>query len=64
MGKKYSDVSKKQRILEEPAAAAAFIAKDGPHTLVGDEGGIASTMSVDEYFDELLEQVRRDYAAV
>ena len=25
---------------------------------------IASTMSVDEYFDELIDQVREDYAAL
>ena len=63
MGKKYSDVSVKQRVLKEPVAASC-IAKDGLHVLVGDEGVIASTLSVDEYFDELIEQVRRDYAAI
>ena len=59
MGKKYSAVSGKPRTLEDPAAAC--INNDGLRTLVGDEGMLTGTMSVDAYFDELIEQVRQDY---
>ena len=62
MGKKYSKVSEKQRALEDPAAVC--VASDSLHALAEDEGVLESTMSVDEYFDELIDQVRKDYAAV
>ena len=62
MGKKYSDISAKQRTLEEPAAVC--VANDSLHALAGEEGIMERTMSVDEYFDELMERVRKDYEAV
>ena len=62
MEKKYSKISDKQRRLEDPAAVC--VASDSLHALAGDEGVLESTMSVDEYFDELIDQVRKDYAAV
>ena len=62
MGKKYPTVSDKQQRLEDPVAAC--INDEGLHALVGDEGVLAGTMSVDAYFDELIEQVRQDYAAL
>ncbi len=61
MGKKYSEVSDKQRTLEDPAAC---ISNNSLHALVGEERILEGTMSVDAYFDELIEQVRQDYAAL
>ena len=43
----------KPRVLEEPAVAYGVSTR---------ERVIASTVSVDEYFDELIEKVRQDYA--
>ena len=62
MGKKYSKISDKQRHLDDPAAVC--VASDSLHALAEDKGVLESTMSVDEYFDELIDQVRKDYAAV
>ena len=62
MGKKYHAISDNQRTLKDPAVAC--ITNDGLHALVGDEGLLTGTMSVDAYFDELIEQVRQDYEAI
>ena len=53
MAKRYSTNEKKPHVLEEPAAAYGISAR---------ERVIASTVSVDEYFDELIEKVRQNYA--
>lgn len=38
--------------------------KDKQATVLKNERSIAITMSVDEYFDELISQVHEDYATV
>lgn len=43
----------KPQVLEEPAVAYGVSAR---------ERVMASTVSVDEYFDTLIEKVRQDYA--
>ena len=43
----------KPQLLEEPAVA---------YGISTSERVMASTMSVDEYFDKLIEKVRQDYA--
>lgn len=43
----------KPHVLEEPSAAYGISAR---------ERVIASTVSVDEYFDEMIDKVRQDYA--
>ena len=43
----------KPQVLEEPAVAYGISAR---------ERVMASTLSVDEYFDELIDRVRQDYA--
>ncbi|MBO4656794.1 MAG: hypothetical protein J5639_03380 [Bacteroidales bacterium] len=53
MAKRYSTNEKKPHVLEEPAAAYGISAR---------ERVIASTVSVDEYFNELIEKVRQNYA--
>lgn len=53
MAKRYPTDEDKPNILEEPAAAYGFSSR---------ERVIASTESVDEYFDELIDKVRQDYA--
>ena len=58
MGKKYSETSDKQRRLEDPAAVCTA------NALVEEGGTLAGTMSVDEYFDTLIDQVRKDYEAI
>ena len=62
MRKKYSEITDNRRNLEDPAAVS--LTNDGLHALAGEEGVMTSTLSVDEYFDELIEKVRQDYAAV
>ena len=52
----YKIPEKKPHTLEEPAAMAYGM------ELSARERVMASTVSVDEYFDELIEQVRHDYA--
>lgn len=53
MAKRYPVKEERPRVLEEPAVAY------GISTF---ERVISSTVSVDEYFDELIEKVRQDYA--
>lgn len=64
MEKRYPTTEDKPQMLEEPTVVyGRGLGCEAP--LVGDsirERVLASTMSVDEYFDELIEQVRHDYA--
>ena len=53
MTKRYPIIEEKPQVLEEPAVAYGISTR---------EQVIASTVSVDEYFDELIEKVRQDYA--
>ena len=53
MAKRYPIKEEKLQALEEPAAAYGISTRD--HVM-------ANTMSVDEYFDELIDRVRQDYA--
>lgn len=53
MAKRYLSNEDKPHVLEEPVAAYGISAR---------ERVIASTVSVDEYFDELIDKVRQDYA--
>lgn len=53
MSKRYPKKEEKPQVLEEPSVA---------YGISGRELTMASTVSVDEYFDELIEKVRQDYA--
>lgn len=53
MAKRYSIQEEKPQVLEEPAVAYGISTR---------ERVMASTVSVDEYFDELIDKVRQDYA--
>ena len=53
MAKRYPVKEEQPRVLEEPAVA---------YGISTPERVKASTVSVDEYFDELIEKVRQDYA--
>jgi len=53
MAKRYPVNEEQPHVLEEPAVAYGISAP---------ERVMASTVSVDEYFDELIEKVRQDYA--
>ena len=53
MAKRYSVKEEQPKVLEEPAVAYGISTR---------ERVMVSTVSVDEYFDELIEKVRRDYA--
>jgi len=53
MAKRYPVNEEQPQVLEEPAVAYGISAP---------ERVMASTVSVDEYFDELIEKVRQDYA--
>lgn len=53
MAKRYPVNEEKPQVLEEPAVA---------YGISTCERVMASTMSVDEYFDKLIEKVRQDYA--
>ena len=53
MAKRYPVKEEHPQFLEEPAVAYGISPR---------ERVIASTVSVDEYFDELIEKVRQDYA--
>ena len=53
MAKRYPVKEEKPQVLEEPAVAYGISAR---------ERVMASTLSVDEYFDELIDRVRQDYA--
>ena len=52
MAKRYPVKEEKPQVLEEPAVSYGISAC---------ERVIASTVSVDEYFDELISKVRNDY---
>lgn len=52
MAKRYPTKEDKPLVLEEPAVAYGISTR---------ERVMASTVSVDEYFDELIEKVRQDY---
>ena len=64
MAKRYSTIEEKPHQLEEPAVACGgILGCVAPATDVSSrEDVMASTMSVDEYFDKLIEQVHQDYA--
>lgn len=59
-----------QPIQEEPVTAAEPVAVYGVRStfaapkknVTSSEGLMASTVSIDEYFDELIDLVRKDYA--
>ena len=51
MTKRYPIIEEKPQVLEEPAVAYGISTR---------EQVMASTVSVDEYFDELIENVRQD----
>lgn len=53
MAKRYPVKEEKPQALEEPSVAYGVSTR---------ERVMASTMSVDEYFDELIDRVRQDYA--
>ena len=53
MAKRYPIIDEKPQVLEEPAVAYGISTR---------ERVMASTVSVDEYFDELIENVHQDYA--
>lgn len=53
MAKRYPVNEEKPHVLEEPEVAYGVSAR---------ERVMASTVSVDEYFDALIEKVRQDYA--
>ncbi len=53
MVKRYPIIEEKPQVLEEPAVAYGISTR---------ERVMASTVSVDEYFDELIENVHQDYA--
>ena len=53
MAKRYPVKEEKSQVLEEPTVAYGISPR---------ERVMASTVSVDEYFDELIEKVRHDYA--
>ena len=53
MAKRYPVKEEQPHILEEPAVVYGISIRERVK---------ASTVSVDEYFDELIEKVRRDYA--
>ena len=64
MRKRYPVISDEQRVVEDPAMC---VAQDSLHVPVksgAEERVMASTVSVDEYFDELISQVRKDYEAL
>ncbi|MDY6277734.1 MAG: hypothetical protein SPL35_04875 [Bacteroidales bacterium] len=54
MAKRYPKTEVKPQLLEEPAVAYGGVSTR--------ERVMVSTVSVDEYFDELIEKVRQDYA--
>ena len=53
MAKRYPVKEEQPHVLEEPAVAYGVSTRERVTT---------STVSVDEYFDELIEKVRQDYA--
>ena len=53
MAKRYPVKEEKLQALEEPAVAYGISTRERVMT---------STVSVDEYFDELIEKVRQEYA--
>lgn len=53
MAKRYPIIEEKPQVLEEQAVAYGISTR---------ERVMASTVSVDEYFDELIENVHQDYA--
>ena len=53
MAKRYPVKEEKSQVLEEPTVAYGISPR---------ERVMASTVSVDEYFDELIDKVRQDYA--
>ena len=66
MTKRYPKIEERPQELEDPAVAygkGLNFSVPGTGTSTRDSV-MGSTMSVDEYFDELIEQVRQDYANV
>lgn len=53
MAKRYPVKEEKSQVLEEPAVVYGVSTR---------ERVTAGTISVDEYFDELIDRVRQDYA--
>ena len=64
MGKTYHDIETEPMMAEEPAIAYGVQhSYHAPSKNVSErEHVLASTMSVDEYFDELISLVHEDYA--
>lgn len=64
MSKKYPEVQDENTVVAEPAVS--YAAQDVYRVPAKDtstrERVMASTVSVDEYFDELISQVHADYA--
>lgn len=64
MTKRNPEIEEKPQRLEEPVAAygtdRSFVAPAAGISVR--DRVLASTMSVDDYFDELIGQVRQDYA--
>ena len=66
MTKRYPKIEEKPQELEDPAVAYG---KGLNYSVLGTgtsirDGVMGGTMSVDEYFDELIKRVRQDYANV
>ena len=64
MAKTYPTIEEKPQVLMEPAVAYGSVRNYAAPVagVPSREKVMATTMSVDEYFDELIEQVRHDYA--
>ena len=68
MGKTYSDIKNEPVMAAEPIAPYTVPVPHRSHVVPKNvstrEQVMASTVSVDEYFDELVSQVREDYASL
>ena len=67
MGKTYREIETEPVMAAEPIApytASTYHATTTQKKASAREHVMASTVSVDEYFDELISQVRRDYANI
>ena len=65
MEKKYCDIETKPVLAVEaiaPYTVSAYRATTTPKKVSARERVMASTVSVDEYFDELISHVHEDYA--
>ena len=67
MGKTYREIETEPVMAAEPIApytASAYRATTTPKKASARERVMASTVSVDEYFDELISYVHEDYASL